>query len=79
MHPESKVVCAFNAVPSEVPFERHFVRRRKLTSVAPELVRAAHSPFDREYAPFAGNTLERMAAAVTKAQARTRHQVLNGT
>jgi hypothetical protein len=40
-------------------------------SVAPEWVRAVHSPFDRKYAPFAGNTLERMTAAVTKAQART--------
>jgi hypothetical protein len=36
-------------------------------SVAPELISVAHSPFEREYAPFAGDTLERMTAAVTKA------------
>ena len=42
-------------------------------------VRAAHSPFNREYAPFAGPPppLERMTAAINKTQARTRHQVLN--
>jgi hypothetical protein len=41
------------------------------------LVEPAHSPFDREYAPFAGNALERMTAAITKAQPRARNQILN--
>src|ERR1700720_1059601 len=35
-------------------------------------------PLDCKYAPFTGNTLERLAAAVAEAQARARHQVLDG-
>jgi hypothetical protein len=52
-----------------------FAAEKRADERRSELVRAAHSPFDYEYAPFAGNTLEQMTATV---QARTRRQILNG-
>jgi hypothetical protein len=36
------------------------------------------SPFDDEYTPFAGDTLEGLAAAVAEAQPGASHQVLYG-
>jgi hypothetical protein len=44
----------------------------------PTWLELPHSPLDCEDPPISGNALERMIAAVAKAQTRTRHQVLDG-
>jgi hypothetical protein len=53
-------------VPMPISDPTRDIWRRRPMSVDLKMVRAAHSPFDREYAPFAGSTLERMTAAISK-------------
>jgi hypothetical protein len=66
----------WQAVKAALLMQETFGAGEESGEASSELVRAAHSPFDCKDAPISGDTFERMIAAVTKTQARTRHQVL---